>query len=152
MIIGLITNKRTGYTIHILNRIIINNKKRIMKNRNIAPYLLATGTLLMPFVVFAQSSNPLLDVTRKFGDVVKAVFPILIGLAAIYFVWGLLKYVGSSGDDAKKEEARGTMLYGIIIIAVILGIWGLADLVLSFVGVRGGGTINFPTLPNSTGY
>lgn len=119
-----------------------------MKNRNVAPYLLATGVLLTPFMAFAQNIDGVEGLITKAGDVLDLVFPLLISLAAIYFAWGLIQYVGS-GDDTKKAEARGVMIYGIIIIAVILGIWGLTNIVLDSIGIDGSETVNVPELPTS---
>ncbi len=118
-----------------------------MKQSKLLPYLAATGTLLMPLAVFAQG-----DIDSVLGTIsrlLNRVIPLLLGLAVIYFIWALIKYVGSAGDDDSKKEARGQMLYGIIIIAVMLGVWGLAAILLNTFGINQTGPTVIPTIPRS---
>lgn len=59
---------------------------------------------------------------------------IIIGLAVVYFLWGLLKYVKSAaGED--KEEAKGVIVNGILILFVMVSIWGLVNLVAQTIGI-----------------
>jgi uncharacterized membrane-anchored protein len=48
----------------------------------------------------------------------------IISVAVIYFIYSLLQYLG--GGD--KGEARSHMLWGIIIIAVMVSVWGLVSI------------------------
>jgi len=60
---------------------------------------------------------------------------LLIGLAVVVFLWGVVKFVTAAGDEEKRKEARQTMLWGVIIFAVIVSIWGLVALLRSVFGI-----------------
>lgn len=82
--------------------------------------------LVLPMVTMAQSDGlfELLDVA---GQLIARLIPLIIGVAVITFLWGVLSYVTAS-DDAKQKEARGIMMYGIIVLFVMVSIWGLVNL------------------------
>ncbi len=61
-------------------------------------------------------------------DIVGSLVPLFIGLALVYFVYGLAQYIGVSGQEAKKEEGRMRMLWGTIALFVIVSVWGLVSL------------------------
>jgi len=62
----------------------------------------------------------------------EAALPILVGIAVIYFIWSLLMFLRESGS--KKDEARGHMLWGIVILFVMVSIWGLVNILGSSLG------------------
>ena len=82
----------------------------------------------------------------KFSEILNAVLPVLIGLGVIYFVWGVVTYVISSDEEAKKT-GRNRIIYGIIGLAVIIGVWGLVGLLRNTFGLTNVQTITLPTVP-----
>lgn len=53
--------------------------------------------------------------------------PILIGIAIIFFAWGLFNYLKTGlGDKSELEGAKSLMFWGVIIIFVMFSVWGLA--------------------------
>ena len=81
----------------------------------------------MPFMAFAQTTQLVTGGTSIADKVligVNAVVYILMGLAVVYFVAGVIKYIAAN-DDATKQKAKDTMIYGIIGLFVIVSVWGL---------------------------
>lgn len=62
---------------------------------------------------------------------------IIIGLAFLFFLWGLMKFVLSSGNEDKIADGRRVMLWGIIALFVMLSIWGIVALIRSNLGLSG---------------
>ncbi len=58
----------------------------------------------------------------------KGVIPLIFALALVMFVWGVTQYVINSSDEAKKEKGRQFMLWGIIALTVMVGVWGLVHI------------------------
>ena len=96
--------------------------------------------LLTPALVFAQSAcTPLGSggVTSSTGtlfnflctikNLFNTIIPVLVALGVVYFVWGVITYVIASDEEAKKS-GRDRMIYGIIGLAVIIGLWGLVGI------------------------
>ena len=117
-------------------------------NRNLqktAAWLIPSLVLALPVVVSAQTEfDTLLEKVRGWLGLI---VPILIGVGLILFIWGLIQYFRSEGSDDAKKAARGNILYGVIIFAAIVGIWGLVNILLGGIGVQPGEEIVSPTVP-----
>lgn len=83
--------------------------------------------LAFPVLVFAQQSSGLFFALDTFATLVSRLIPIIIGLAVLYFLWGVLKYVIAKSEDEQKE-ARNVMLMGVIVLFVMVSVWGLVNL------------------------
>ena len=75
-------------------------------------------------------------VTKIIND---SVIPLLFALATAFFVWGAVKFfILDAGEEAKREQGRQFMIWGIIALAVMLSVWGLVSLLTStFLGNPG---------------
>lgn len=99
-------------------------------------YLLSVLTLLLaPAVTFAVGAGepPALggfnSIATGFSGIINILVPVMISLAFIYFAWGVIKYVLAK-DPEKQKEARGTIVWGVISITVIVGVWGISNFLL----------------------
>ncbi len=54
----------------------------------------------------------------------------MYALAFLYFLIGVARYVFLEGQEG-RQKARDMMIYGLIGLAVIFGVWGLVNLALS---------------------
>lgn len=97
----------------------------------------ATGvSLLLPLLTYAQTitqcSNPtpgIASVICTIYRIIQIVIPVLILGAVAYFIWGIVQFI-TAHDAEEKGQARGAMVHGIIGFAVILGLWGLVNILL----------------------
>ncbi|OGI63292.1 hypothetical protein A2818_02800 [Candidatus Nomurabacteria bacterium RIFCSPHIGHO2_01_FULL_40_12] len=114
---------------------------------------------LAPVMVFAQSTGgaptacgnissvtTLQGLLCKLSEVFNAVLPILIALGVVFFVWGVLMYVLFDDEEAKKR-GRDRMIWGIIGLAVIIGLWGLVRLLTNTFDLGNRTDIKLPTTP-----
>ena len=79
------------------------------------------------------------DVINKIGELLKAVAPILIALGVIFFIWGVVQYM-IGGDEEAKKKGRDKIIYGIIGLVVIVGMWGLVAIIKTTFGLDGPNT------------
>ncbi len=112
---------------------------------------------LAPVVALAQittsgssSANcdlsTLLGILCRIGQILNAIVPVLIALAVVFFIWGVIGYL-ISGDEEAKKKGRDRMIYGIIGLAVIVGMWGLVNILARTFGLSNTGNITLPTIP-----
>jgi len=92
------------------------------------------------------STGSLFGLLCKMGSLLNAVVPVLIALGVVYFVWGVVTYVISSDEEAKKA-GRNRIIFGIIGLAVIVGLWGLVNLLRNTFGLNNSTNIQLPTVP-----
>ena len=86
------------------------------------------------------------SVLDKIGDLIGTATPIIVALALIFFFYGLAKYILNSGDEEKRTEGKGIMIWGIIALFVMVSVWGLVNLLANTFEVNDGSTINIPSV------
>ncbi len=117
----------------------------------------------MPALAFAQISTTgsatqtcaltatdgtLFGLMCQIGKLFNAAVPVLIALGVLFFIWGVITYVVASDEEA-KSTGRDRIIYGVVGLAVIIGVWGLVNLVRRTFGLNNQQQIQIPTLPTS---
>lgn len=82
----------------------------------------------------------------KLNEILGALLPFLIALGVLYFVWGVITYMIASDEEA-KSAGRNRVVFGIIGLVVIVGLWGLVRIVTNTFGLNNVTNINLPTVP-----
>lgn len=90
---------------------------------------------LFPNFAFAADSacSKLPGLTKilcQIKELLNATVPVLVALGLVYFVWGVVRYVIGDEEEAKKK-GKDIMIFGIIGLAVIIGMWGLVNIVVN---------------------
>lgn len=99
---------------------------------------IAGATSFLPLLAFAQSItfNKVQDALDSILFIANQyIIPIIVGLAIIYFLWGLLQYIRKAGDEGERSNAKWQMVYGIIIIFVMTAVWGLVNVLDDTLGL-----------------
>jgi hypothetical protein len=76
----------------------------------------------------ATPSN-LTDLICKATDLVNPLIALMTGLAVLFFIWGIVKYIFYAGDEKAKVSAKNTMVYGIIALFVLFSFWGIVGFI-----------------------
>ncbi|HEY4480387.1 MAG TPA: pilin [Candidatus Paceibacterota bacterium] len=90
----------------------------------------------LPFVAFAQDTNltTLTNMATGIRNIINILIPVVFGLGILAFFWGLVRYLFGSEHD--KEQAKKTMLWGVIAIFIMASIWGLVRFLAGTFGVQ----------------
>jgi len=128
--------------------------KKIFKSTAIATLLifspliaLAQGVYVTNGAQEACSGTGISRIICQAQVIINSIVPVLIALGVVYFVWGVVTYVINDSEEAKKK-GRDRIIYGIIGFAVIIGLWGLVNVVVNTFGL--GGQVNAPALVTVT--
>lgn len=90
--------------------------------------ILISGAVFLPEVVQAQ--NPTIkSVINQLTNLVRALIPILAGVALLVFIAGLAQYLFQGGDKSATETGKNRIVAGVIGLFVIAAIWGLVQIV-----------------------
>ncbi|MCK5095809.1 MAG: hypothetical protein KAR24_00445 [Candidatus Pacebacteria bacterium] len=96
--------------------------------------------LVVPLVAFgAADFGPIENLVTGVGGIVTLLPPIIIGIAVVYFLWGVVKFVGAGDDEEKRGSAKQIITYGLIGIMVMVALWGIIDVLMSILGLDDGG-------------
>ncbi len=82
----------------------------------------------LPLIASAQATG--FTILNDIYKIVNIIIPILITVAVIYLIIAIIQYV-IAGDEEKKAEGRSHMIYGIIGLFVIVGVWGLVAILFN---------------------
>src|SRR3990167_6991097 len=107
---------------------------------------------MLPAVALAAGiSSGIVNILSLISNVIGMLVPILIGLGLLYFLWGVIQYVIAGNEEAKKG-AKQVMLYGLLGLFVMVGVWGIINLVgdTVFQGVSTSAAKSYPTGPTIT--
>ncbi len=120
-------------------------KQKISRLARFYPVMLIA--LALPLGAAAQSNTVQSILSRIIGTL-NTVVTLLFIIESVVFIWGVIMYIISPEG---KDKAKNYILYGIIGMAVTIGAWALARVVLTyFVGgdattIPNAGTIGVPT-------
>ena len=102
---------------------------------------------LAPSLVFAQNLSNLETLVRSIGRLISLALPIVVAIALLAFFWGIVKYIFSASDEAKKKEGQTLMIWGLVALFVMVSVWGLVRFIGNALGVQQGDTIQVPQVP-----
>lgn len=102
-----------------------------------------------PGLAFAATANlsGIQTLVQSFGRIVAMLIPIIFALAIVYFFWGLVVFLRAAGDPKAQEAGRNQMIWGVIAIAVMLSVYGLAGWLQSSFGIDPTTSAPIPTVP-----
>ena len=64
------------------------------------------------------------------------IVPIIFTLSFAAFVWGVVNYFFLHGaEEAKREEGKQFILWGVIGLVVLFAVWGFVNILLSTLGI-----------------
>jgi uncharacterized membrane protein (GlpM family) len=75
------------------------------------------------------------------------IIPLIIGIAVVWFLIALVKFVANQGDEEKRKEARSTMIWGIVAIFVMVSVWGLVNVLQNTFGLDNSAPTELPEVP-----
>ena len=107
---------------------------KINKMKKIEKILLAVS-LFAPVTSFAALQG-ISDLLVSARDIINEAIPVIIGLALIFFFWGLIQFIRSAGQEKGVEEGKRRMLWGIVALFVMLAIFGILNVISDAVGIK----------------
>ena len=117
-----------------------------ISNRMKQKVLKIIALLFSPSIGVAQTLGTVLGI---FVQIVNALMPFIVGLAVLFFMWGVFQFIRASGNEDELTEGRNRMIYGIIGIFVMVSVWGLVNLFDETFGLESDIIPCLPTFPPS---
>ena len=104
---------------------------------------LTTLALALPAVAFADGTlAPIQTLLTSVGRLVANGIPILIGIALLFFIWGVIQYI------RKPEGGTKVLVAGVIGLFVVVSIWGIVILAQNaLLGGTSTQTVPAPRIP-----
>lgn len=108
--------------------------------------------MLNLFILFpniAYASSPKLDafLGRVNKQIINPLIAFIFALAVVYFLYGVLKFLMNMDNEGGRDEGKKHMLWGIIGITIMIGVWGILSIITSTLNLD---YINEDDLKNNT--
>lgn len=102
---------------------------------HIRQFITIAGMALMPWGVLAQAQAPVTfaDTLTRIRGFLNQLIPFAVLVATLIFLWGVVRYITAGGDEERVKEARNLIFWGVVFLAVMIGLWGFVNIVLTFV-------------------
>ena len=96
--------------------------------------------MFLPLITFAQPKASIIcnfASGGKLGDlftyltclIQRSIIPLIFAIAIAMFVWGAVNFfLISSGEEKKRQEGKQFMIWGIVALTVMVGVWGLVGI------------------------
>jgi len=101
-------------------------------------HLITFSLLFFPQILFAQVRD-IQTLLRDLGNLiwgVQGIVTLLFFVAFIFFIWNMMVFVLNSGNDEKRAAGKQRMIWGIIVLVVMFGIWGIVSVLQGLVRVN----------------
>jgi len=111
--------------------------------------ILIIGFVLMP--LFASATGTVVEIINQLRAIFDTIVPLLMVVAMAVFLWGVVKYIYAAGDEEKRKEAKGIIIYGVLGMFILVAFWGIIQIVAyTFGNIELGGTIRPPKISPSS--
>ena len=105
-----------------------------MRAINASSLLVSVATLaglLAVRVVYAAEPPAITAIKR---EIVNPILSLFIALGLIVFIWGVVGFMMNREDATKATEGKKHMIWGIVGLTVIVGVFGIINLIIGFLG------------------
>ncbi len=107
--------------------------------------------LFLPHIAYAQATDFEKHLANINTQIINPLILFLFALALAYFAYGVFEFIANFDNDEKKTAGKSHMLWGIIGIAVMMGVWTILGAILSTFNIEGidpkNGTVELPNTP-----
>ena len=93
--------------------------------------------LFFPNTAYAATSNLDTFIVHVNKLIINPLITLLFALALVYFLWGVFEFISNQENEEKKTDGKKHMLWGIIGIAIMMGVWTILSLILNTFNISG---------------
>src|SRR3990167_2754683 len=69
------------------------------------------------------------------SEIINPLILFLFALAVVFFLWGMLEFILNQQSEEAKTTGKSHMIWGIVGIAIMLGVWTILNIVLNTLNI-----------------
>ncbi len=102
-------------------------------------YISIAALFTLPSIAFAAAAANFKELAEFFLIVIQNLISIMFAAMTVGLLYGVVLYFINSDNEKKREEIRGYLVYGVMAVIAVMGLWGfIALLNSSFFGTAVG--------------
>ncbi len=86
-------------------------------------------------VAHAESLNEFLG--NVDSVIINPLIIFIFAVAVVIFLYGMLEFILNQVNEEKRTEGKSHMLWGIVGIVIMMGVWGILSVVLHTFNIKG---------------
>jgi formate hydrogenlyase subunit 3/multisubunit Na+/H+ antiporter MnhD subunit len=91
--------------------------------------------LFLPHIAYAETFDQFLGKVNSV--IVNPLIMFLFALAVAYFLYGMLQFFGNQDNEEKRSQGKRNMIYGIIGMTVMMGVFTIMNIILNTFKIQG---------------
>ncbi len=68
--------------------------------------------------------------------IVNPLIMLMFAIALVVFLFGIFQFISNAENEEKKTEGKKHMIWGIIGLAIMLGVWTILGIILNTLGIN----------------
>ena len=68
--------------------------------------------------------------------IINPLIELLFALAIVYFLYGVFEFLSNQANEEKKTTGKSHMLWGIVGITIMMGVWTILGILLNTLGIN----------------
>lgn len=68
-------------------------------------------------------------------QIINPIILLLVATAFVVFLWGVFVFIAHAGEEAKREEGKKAVLWGLVGFVIIFGVYGIINLLVDTFGI-----------------
>src|SRR3989344_667675 len=89
-----------------------------------------------PNIAYASASlNTFL--TNVNAQIINPLISLLFAVAIAFFLWGVFEFIANQQNDEKRTTGKMHMLWGVIGITIMLGVFTILNMIISTFDIQG---------------
>lgn len=88
------------------------------------------------FVNTAYASGLDTFLTNANRLIINPLIYLLFGIALVFFLYGVLQFIANADNEEKRMTGRNHMLWGIIGLGIMMGVWAILQIVINTLGIE----------------
>jgi len=89
--------------------------------------------LVTPLYRVEAAPSTFRELVGVFVNIFNVLVPVIFALAFLVFLWGVFQYLIFPGNEERKTKGKQIILWGIIVFAVMVSVWGIVNVIYSSV-------------------
>lgn len=69
-------------------------------------------------------------------QIINPLILLLVAVAFVLFIWGGFKFIANAGDETKRSEGKRAIMWGLIGLVIIFGVYGILNIALGAFNLR----------------
>ena len=91
-------------------------------------------SIFSPNIAYASLDSFLAKVD---STIINPLIGLMFALAIAYFLWGVFEFIANQSNEEAKTNGRNHMLWGVVGITIMLGVWGILNIIINTFNIKG---------------